>query len=142
MILFAILLSSGLDMTLPEFEPTTDISGNYIYTEFVEEENEVVVEESDCLPQGLTTEGSEDSSFDYVVLETSSGGGDEPTPDDPSGNDPSGGGSVIPYDDTKLLEKIDHIDVLLRSILFANIWIFILPIAMKIRDHIFNLKHE
>ena len=63
MILFAILLSSGLDMSLPEFEPTTDISGNYVYSDYDISENDVVVE-SEVLPQGLTTGALRSSDTD------------------------------------------------------------------------------
>ena len=30
MIIIPLLLTMGLDMSLPEFQPTTDVSGNYI----------------------------------------------------------------------------------------------------------------
>lgn len=45
MILFAILLSSGLDMNLPEFEPDTDFSGNYIVSGYDVSSGESIVEE-------------------------------------------------------------------------------------------------
>lgn len=45
MILFAILLSSGLDMSLPEFEPDMDLSGNYIVSGYDVSSGESVVDE-------------------------------------------------------------------------------------------------
>ena len=238
MILPILLLSSALDFSLPEFQPETDISGNYIYTEIDTSSNEIEIVESAVLPDGLTsadgnsvvvrsgenvinystlqkmkfdytnnvlvnnynyslhyitcevgytytisTDASalrytysltKDSPFyylsdnpftpnelTYVLVESSynlsasfvSSGGDSPSdpsgnepsdpsgnePSDPSGNNPSGGGS---YDDTSLLLTLYNIYILLRCILFVSIWNFLLPVAMKIRDHIFGLKHE
>ena len=34
MLLFSLVLSMGLDMTLPEFQPDVDVSGNYIVSDY------------------------------------------------------------------------------------------------------------
>ena len=34
MLLFSLVLSMGLDMSLPEFQPDVDVSGNYIVSDY------------------------------------------------------------------------------------------------------------
>lgn len=246
MILLPIILTVVLDMSLPEFQPQIDLSGNYIIGEFDVSEGDFEITETEDLPDGLTVEASvtgEDISDNILKnslldnsrsLETytinasvksgyriSSGAiavhsGDNlyyvyltagieyevhgsnlytasnltkgtavtsfsnlvytpesniyllkengtfyvtytsGTPDDePSNNNPGGdvsgdditnnnpdnpsGGNI---DDTAILEVMHDIQIQLRCILFVCIWKFILPLAMKIRDHVFGLKHE
>ena len=132
MFIIPIILSAALDMSLPEFQPEIDLSGNYIIGEFDVSEGEFEVTEAGELPDGLTVEAP--------VPEEDIGGGDvsgdditNNNPDNPSGGD---------FDDTALLEVLHDIQMQLRCILFVCIWKFILPLAMKIRDHVFGLKHE
>lgn len=241
MILFPLILSVALDMSLPEFQPDTDISGNYVIGEFDVSEGDFEVIEQKEFPDGLTVEApTEDfeanllggtrvletntitasvksgyrvnsgviqvhsgdnlyyvyltagveyevhgsnlftadnlnkntvvNSFSssmytpqsniylvknngsfYVTYTTGTVDTEDPSNNDPDGgdvsgddtsgnepNNPSGGD----FDDTALLEVLHDIQMQLRCILFVCIWKFILPLAMKIRDHIFGLKHE
>ena len=247
MILLSVLLSAALDMSLPEFQPQSDLSGNYIIGEFDVSEGDFEITETGELPDGLTVEApvsEEDisnnilensllsntraletitvnssvksnyrvnsgviqlhsgdnlyyiyltagieyevhgsnlylaknlnkdtvvhsfSSSNYTpdsniylvknngsfyVTYTTGTPDDEPSNNDPGGGDVSGGditnnnpdnSSGNNFDDTALLEVLHDIQMQLRCILFVCIWKFILPLAMKIRDHIFGLKHE
>lgn len=247
MILLSVLLSVAIDMSLPEFQPEIDLSGNYIIGEFDVSEGDFEVTETGKLPDGLTVEApvlGEDISDNILensllgnnrsletitvnssvksgyrvnsgVIQVQSGDNlyyvyltagieyevhgsnlysaqnlnkdtvvhsflsstytpesniylvknngsfyvtyttgtpdDEPSNNDPDGgdvsgddtsgnepNNPSGGD----FDDTAILEVLYDIQMQLRCILFVCIWKFILPLAMKIRDHVFGLKHE
>lgn len=238
MILLPFILSAALDMSLPEFQPEQDLSGNYVIGEYDVSEGDFEVSETEELPDGLTVEASEQeleynllgetnyltltrkrntkinnvdgqyfiqsySSYNYYIdytllssgvtydldyngviyigssveyesevfiysnstitpssdiyiiqyhqngyylnVSVSQSGGDvsggDVSGDDTSGNEPdnpSGGN----FDDTALLEVLHDIQMQLRCILFVCIWKFILPLAMKIRDHVFGLKHE
>lgn len=248
MFLIPFLLSAVLDMSLPEFQPEVDLSGNYIIGEFDVSDGEFEVTEAEELPDGLTVEAAAeeiDVSNDSIdtsllggtrALETitvaasvksgyrvNSGviqvhSGDNlyyvyltagieyeihgsnlysaininkdtavhsfsnstytpesniylvknngsfyvtyttgtPEPEDPSNNEPGGGDvsgddtsgnepdnpSGGNFDDTALLEVLHDIQMQLRCILFVCIWKFILPLAMKIRNNVFGLKHE
>lgn len=241
MIFLPFILSVALDMSLPEFQPEQDLSGNYVIGEFDVSEGDFEVSETDELPDGLTVEASE-QEFEYDLLgetraletntitasvksgyRVNSGviqvhSGDNLyyvyltsgieyevhgsnlfttdnlnkdtavhsfssstytpqsniylvknngsfyvtyttgtlEPEDPSNNEPGGGDvsgddisgnehdnpSCGNFDDTALLEVLHDIQMQLRCILFVCIWKFILPLAMKIRDHVFGLKHE
>ena len=54
MIILSVLLSAVLDMSLPEFQPEVDLSGNYIIGEFDVSEDDFDVTETGELPDGLT----------------------------------------------------------------------------------------
>lgn len=246
MIFLPFILSVALDMSLPEFQPEQDLSGNFVLGEYDVSEGEFEVTETEELPDGLTVEApveeyenlidNEDLSSEYTLLTSdnnylslslkrnseikiidnlyyikerssynyyiqyvllSSGIsydidsygevfiGDSVNYDsqvylytsnvivpdhdiyimqfhhtdyymnisisDNSGGDVSGGDtsnnepdnpSGSNFDDTALLEVLHDIQMQLRCILFVCIWKFILPLAMKIRDHVFDLKHE
>lgn len=241
MIFLPFILSVALDMSLPEFQPDTDLSGNYVIGSFDVSEGDFEVTEVEELPDGLTVEApTEDvessllgstraletntiaasvksgyrvnsgviqvhsgdnlyyvyltagieyevhgsnlftasnlnkdtavNSFSsstyipesniylvknngsfYVTYTTGTLNPEDPSNNDPgggdvSGDDTSGNESDNPsggnFDDTALLEVLHDIQMQLRCILFVCIWKFILPLAMKIRDHVFGLKHE
>lgn len=54
MIIQILLLTMGLDMSRPEFEPTTDISGNYIMGSYDVSSDDFVVEELEDVPVDAT----------------------------------------------------------------------------------------
>lgn len=239
MFFIPLILTAGLDLSLPEFQPELDCSGNYIVAEYDYVSGAFSVEEVRELPNGLTAaalaQDYESDSGEVIynrdgsgtvtqhtvsltvdttnlILETggrshylellpgytytittdapriflasqlvdqtpitvlegnvitpsstvyavvgysrtisasfvTSGGGDEPS--DPSGNDPSGN---VPTPDNPtpdvsgVIIELQYIraelSMKLRIIIFVLIWQFIMPLAMKIRDHIFNLKHD
>ena len=56
MIFLPLILSASLDLSLPEFQPEVDLSGNYIIGEFDVSEGEFNVTEEQELPDGLTVE--------------------------------------------------------------------------------------
>lgn len=241
MFLLPFFLSVALDMSLPEFQPEVDLSGNYIIGEYDVSEGEFEVSETEELPDGLTVEApvqeleydllgetraletntitasvksgyrvnsgviqvhsgdnlyyvyltagieyevhgsnlftaaslnkdtavhsfslstytpqsniylvKNNGSF-YVTYTTGTLGPEDPSNNEPgvgdvSGDDTSGNEPDNPsgdnFDDTALLEVLHDIQMQLRCILFVCIWKFILPLAMKIRDHVFGLKHE
>ena len=248
MFIIPIILSAALDMSLPEFQPQVDLSGNYIIGEFDVSDGDFKVIETEELPDGLTVEApAEDVDVSNDLVETNLLGGTRaletitvtasvksgyrvnsgviqvhsgdnlyyvyltagieyeihgsnlysaqnlnkdtvvhsfssstytpesniylvknngsfyvtyttgtPDPEDPSNNEPGGGDvsgddtngnepdnpSSVDFDDTAILEVLHDIQMQLRCILFVCIWKFILPLAMKIRDHVFGLKHE
>lgn len=238
MFFIPLILTAGLDLSLPEFQPELDASGNYIVAEYDDVSGTFEVKEVRELPYGLTAAAlaqNEDSDSGEVIynrdgsgtvtqqsvsltvdttnyiLVTSgrshyiqllpgytytittdapriflasdlvaqapvtvaesniitpssnlyaivgssrtisatfvSFGVDEPS--DPSGNDSSGNDPSpdIPSPDVSgVIIELQYIraelSMKLRIIIFVLIWQFILPLAMKIRDHIFNLKHD
>lgn len=133
MILLSIFLSAALDMSLPEFQPQTDLSGNYVIGYYDVSEGEFEVMEVEELPDGLTIEAPSEDVEVSLLCDVSGGDISNNEPDNPSGGE---------FDDTSLLEVLHDIQMQLRCILFVCIWKFILPLAMKIRDHVFGLKHE
>lgn len=60
MFLFPLILSAALDMSLPEFQPELDASGNYIVG-YVDENEEVVVEELEDLPASISSSPGDES---------------------------------------------------------------------------------
>lgn len=241
MIFLSLILSVALDMSLPEFQPEQDLSGNYVIGEYDVSEGDFEVSETEELPDGLTVEApAQELEYDllggiraletntitasvksgyrvnsgviqvhsgdnlyyvyltagieyevhgsnlftaanlnkdtsvhsfssstytpetniylvknngsfYVTYTTGTLDPEEPSNNEPGGGDVSGGDisnnepdnpSSDNFDDTALLEVLHDIQMQLRCILFVCIWKFILPLAMKIRDHVFGLKHE
>lgn len=72
MIFLPFIFCAALDMSLPEFQPDTDISGNYIIGEFDVSEGEFNVTELEELPDGLTVEApSNDIISSDIVSEIS-----------------------------------------------------------------------
>ena len=72
--IFALLLTMGLDMSLPEFEPTVDVSGDYIVGSYDVSANEFVVEkisEVDLSPSPELFTADSESSVVLVYLEPS-----------------------------------------------------------------------
>ena len=255
MLLLYVLLSVALDMSLPEFQPEIDLSGNYIIGEFDLSDGEFEVTEAGELPDGMTVEAPAEevddisnddiefeltllrsdgnylslttqrnteiqliedlyyikqrSSYNYYIqyfllssgvsydidaygevfignsidydsqvylytnnkitpendiyiiqyhhtnyymnISISDNSGNDVSGDDISGGDASGDDitnnnpdnpSVDNNNYNDLLNELKNIQMQLRCILFVCIWKFILPLAMKIRDHVFGLKHE
>ena len=67
--IFFLFLVAGLDLTLPEFQPETDLSGNYIVSDFDVSSGEITFEELEALPYGLTVAELDTSEDDPVFSE-------------------------------------------------------------------------
>lgn len=110
MLLFSLLLSAGLDFTLPEFQPV-DISGNYIVSSYDVSENEYIVTEI----------SANDVSLNNVVPEYKALGADSDT-------------TINPYDDTLILEKLDKIYEACRFCFMLLAFSFCYKLNLKILD--------
>lgn len=109
MILFALLLTAGLDFSLPEFQPD-DISGNYIVSQYDISENEYIAVDI----------SSDDVSLNNVVLASPAQGADASI--------------SYPYDDTILLDKLDYIYSGIRTMYMIFFFDIILRLTYKVLD--------
>ena len=150
-----LFFATALDMSLPEFQPQEDISGNVIVSSIDEETNEIIVEEvpfeeisinvsSDLPLQGLSLEedlteneiflrSNDSRSIDYITPSTqakthiySENGGD--VSGDEPGGDVSGNGGSVNIDLTNVESKLDNVIILQRSILMVMLVSFLFPI--------------
>lgn len=72
MIIYALMLTIGLDMTLPEFQPEKDLSGNYIVGTYDVSSGDVYVEILDDVPVDENSSVDDSLSTSPVRIETSS----------------------------------------------------------------------
>lgn len=109
MILFALFLTAGLDLFLPEFQPD-DISGNYIVSQYDISENEYIAVDI----------SSDDVSLNNVVLAFPAQGADA---------------SITEvYDDSLFLDKLDYVYSGIRTMYMIFFFDIILRLTYKVLD--------
>lgn len=77
MIIYALMLTLGLDMSLPEFQPEKDLSGNYIVGTYDVSSGDVYVETLDTIPVGDNSSVDDSLSTSPVRIETLSVSGND-----------------------------------------------------------------